>query len=34
MRVHLALGTTDMRRGFDGLAAQVDTSGIPCLRRA
>jgi len=25
MRVHLALGTTDMRRGFDGLAAQVQT---------
>lgn len=25
MRVHLALGVTDMRRGFDGLAAQVQT---------
>ena len=25
MRVHLALGATDMRRGFDGLAAQVQT---------
>ena len=25
MRVHLALGTTDMRKGFDGLAAQVQT---------
>lgn len=24
-RVHLALGTTDMRKGFDGLAAQVQT---------
>ena len=23
VRVHLALGTTDMRKGFDGLAAQV-----------
>ncbi|MCU0983508.1 MAG: IS66 family insertion sequence element accessory protein TnpB [Acetobacteraceae bacterium] len=23
MRVHLALGATDMRKGFDGLAAQV-----------
>ncbi|MBR0673826.1 IS66 family insertion sequence element accessory protein TnpB [Roseomonas soli] len=25
MRVHLALGATDMRKGFDGLAAQVQT---------
>jgi transposase len=25
MRVHLALGATDMRRGFDGLAARVQT---------
>jgi transposase len=25
VRVHLALGATDMRRGFDGLAAQVQT---------
>jgi transposase len=25
VRVHLALGTTDMRRGFDGLAAQLQT---------
>jgi hypothetical protein len=24
-RVHLALGVTDMRKGFDGLAAQVQT---------
>jgi transposase len=24
-RVYLACGTTDMRRGFDGLAAQVQT---------
>ena len=23
VRIHLALGTTDMRRGFDGLSAQV-----------
>ncbi len=26
MRVHLALGATDMRKGFDGLAAQVQTA--------
>ncbi|MDB5315155.1 MAG: Orf2 family protein [Rhodospirillales bacterium] len=26
MRVHLALGTTDMCKGFDGLAAQVQTA--------
>lgn len=25
IRVHLALGVTDMRRGFNGLAAQVQT---------
>ena len=25
VRVHLALGVTDMRKGFDGLAAQVQT---------
>lgn len=25
VRVHLALGVTDMRNGFDGLAAQVQT---------
>lgn len=25
VRVHLALGTTEMRKGFDGLAAQVQT---------
>ncbi|TDH51858.1 IS66 family insertion sequence element accessory protein TnpB, partial [Dankookia rubra] len=25
IRVHLALGVTDMRKGFDGLAAQVQT---------
>ena len=25
MRVHLALGTTDMRRGFDGLASLIET---------
>ncbi len=25
MRVHLALGATDMRKGFDGLAAVVQT---------
>jgi transposase len=25
MRVYLACGTTDMRRGFDSLAAQVQT---------
>ena len=25
MRVHLALGATDMRKGFDGLAALVQT---------
>jgi transposase len=25
VRVHLALGATDMRKGFDGLAAQVQT---------
>jgi hypothetical protein len=25
MRVHVALGATDMRKGFDGLAAQVPT---------
>jgi len=24
-RVYLACGTTDMRKGFDGLAAQVQT---------
>ena len=26
VRVHLALGATDMRKGFDGLAAQVQTA--------
>lgn len=26
MRVHLALGSTDMRKGFHGLAAQVQTA--------
>ena len=25
-RVYIACGTTDMRRGFDGLAAQVETA--------
>ena len=29
VRVHLALGTTDMRRGFDGLAAQVHPVARP-----
>ena len=39
-RVHLALGATDMRKGFDGLAAQLQTvlredpfSGRPFLFR-
>ena len=32
VRVYVACGMTDMRKGFDGLAALVQTQGCSTLR--